>query len=670
MVQFPELPPQPPAAPKTLLRKLSRRLKARRRALDLMAVLRDPNSVARTRRAARDEAMQRTALDAPADLLPEIREARARSPQLLFPAQAEALLTARTAGWAEAAPMFRAIATAPLEGPGAQSLLAPPKPFPPATLAAPVPGRPIDLPPDVAARTVVYTVATGARPPLHPVPARPDGLRFLCFTDQALAVPGWEIRPLGQGNGPFHKICAHRALAEAAPDADRSLYVAPERLLIGNLDTLFTRWLADTPLALWRHGESGDWHDLAERRAVARAPTAAAVLAQAEACAATAMPRDRGLHDTGLLWRRHHDPAVARLMEDWWRLDREAPGADEMSLCRALHGGEAAVAPAVLPEALGTAELNIFFGRYARPPVPRPEAPALRAARLPVTFLYHDRWRDHGITIMRGLQLSRMIAGRWSDRYDVAYTADIDAVRDRVVIVNRSAIQGYDEDELAALKARNPLVVSDWQDLPVVPGKNRLFDAHLAMSPLQALDMSRRYPDAPCFYVTHHVNPDVPASSPPTDRLRTGYFGLLDNTVLPGPLRGEVELVHAVDASFTAAHWQAAAPRFNCHWIVRRISQWEWHKPFLKGFVAARCGAAVIVTRDDLNAAFYLGDDYPFYAAGSDPAELEMAWLRAKSEFGGPEWLKALDIMRQVAARATEAQVCAEFRFMLDELLG
>jgi hypothetical protein len=47
-----------------------------------------------------------------------------------------------------------------------------------------------------------------------------------------------------------------------------------------------------------------------------------------------------------------------------------------------------------------------------------------------------------------------------------------------------------------------------------------------------------------------------------------------------------------------------------------------------------------------------------------------MTWARAKSEFGGAEWRKALDIMRQVAARSTEEQVAAEFRFMLDELLG
>ncbi len=666
-VKFPDLPPAPAPKPTGALRRISRRLGMRRRGEALLKTLLDPQSVARARDADRDVALRRAAIETPDVLLATMRAERERAPQALFPAQAEALLTARTAGWAAALPLFRAIAAEPLDGPGAGSLLAPPRPYPAASLVVPVASRPVDLPPEAAAKIVVYTVAAGGRPPLHPILAKPAGLRFICFTDQDLAVPGWEIRPLGSGNAAFHKICPHEVLRGTAPDAEFSLYVAPDRLLVGNLDTLFTRWLVHSPFATWRHGESPDWTDLAERRAIGRAPTAAAVLTQAEACAAAAVSRDQGLHDTGLLWRRHGDPAVVRLMETWWRCEEEAPGADEMSLCRAEHA--VGTAPDILPAGLGSEGLNIFFGRYTRPPVPRPDSPSLRAARIPIAFVYHDRWRDHGITIMRGRQLSRMIAERYPDRFEVTYTADLDAVRDQMVIVNRGALQGYTVEELAGLKARNALLVSDWLDLPVVTETNRLFDAHLAMSPLQALDMSRRYPDAPCFYVTHHVNPDVPHSTPPTDQLRTGYFGLLDNTVLPGALTGAVELVSAVDSSFTARHWQEAAPRFNCHWIVRRISQWEWHKPFLKGFVAARCGAAVIVTRDDLNASFYLGDDYPFYAESLDPADLEMTWLRAESGFGGPDWVMALDIMKQVAARSTEEQVCTEFRFMLDELL-
>jgi hypothetical protein len=94
---------------------------------------------------------------------------------------------------------------------------------------------------------------------------------------------------------------------------------------------------------------------------------------------------------------------------------------------------------------------------------------------------------------------------------------------------------------------------------------------------------------------------------------------------------------------------------------------WDW-KPFLKGFVAARCGAVVIVTADDGDAPHYLGDDYPFYSRSPSPVDLEMALATAAAAFGGPDWQRARDIMAQVAARSSDAQVCAEFRAMIEEV--
>jgi hypothetical protein len=39
--------------------------------------------------------------------------------------------------------------------------------------------------------------------------------------------------------------------------------------------------------------------------------------------------------------------------------------------------------------------------------------------------------------------------------------------------------------------------------------------------------------------------------------------------------------------------------------------------------VAARCNAVVVAMRDDDDALQYLGDDYPLYVRGPDPALLE-----------------------------------------------
>ena len=154
---------------------------------------------------------------------------------------------------------------------------------------------------------------------------------------------------------------------------------------------------------------------------------------------------------------------------------------------------------------------------------------------------------------------------------------------------------------------------------------------------------------------------------PPADRLRTGYFGDLENTVRPPSLAGMVELV-GIDTRDVNDNWLTALPHYNCHWIVRRARPWDGWKPFLKGFVAARCGAAVIVTADDGDAPYYLGDDYPFYARSVEPADLEMAMASVAAAFGGPDWRRARDIMAQVAERCTDAVVCAEFKVMMDQL--
>ena len=108
------------------------------------------------------------------------------------------------------------------------------------------------------------------------------------------------------------------------------------------------------------------------------------------------------------------------------------------------------------------------------------------------------------------------------------------------------------------------------------------------------------------------------------DRPRTGYFGFLRNTHCPASLGGMIDLV-GIDTARVEMSWLDALPDYNAHWIVRRRGKaHDGWKPFLKGFVAARCNAVVITGRDDDDALQYLGDDYPFYVRGTDAATLEM----------------------------------------------
>ena len=493
------------------------------------------------------------AFERPQRLLGPVRAARRLLPGRLFLAQAEALLVARARGWAAAAPLFLGLAEpaarAALSGPAAAPLLRSDAVTGAAlTLAIPARARPSGLPPETAADLAIYTAVFGRPRPLPPVFGVAERVRFLCFTDQEIAAPGWEIRAPATGApadpaqaAAWHKIRPEAALAEAAPGAAASLWLDPERALIGNADTLFTRWLLPHDLVVWRHA-GRDWRDMAERHLLAGHVPAGAILAQAEVFEATGVPSGRGGADTGMIWRRHGTPAAAALTEAWWRAWAETPGADDLALYRALHGGhrgahraghpEPAPAPplrpAILPARLGTAGDNVFVVETARRPLrPRPSgSPARPEGRaLPVVFLSAAAHAKSASTFLRGRQLSAMVAAHGAGRYEVRFTEAAADVRDAVVVLTKGAMASLTTSEIAALSARNIATIGCWDDIRPDPEKTRAVDAHMTLSHRQTLDLNRIFPETPAFLVTHHVNSQVPAVVPPADRLRTGYFG-------------------------------------------------------------------------------------------------------------------------------------------------
>ncbi|MFC0199555.1 hypothetical protein [Paracoccus rhizosphaerae] len=492
-----------------------------------------------------------------------------------------------------------------------------------------------------------------------------------------MEVTGWEVivTPDHAASETFAAICPHRLLTEAAPDAEWSLFLESSRIPLGNLHTLITRWLIKQDIALWRHPAASDWRGLVEYSLLTGRHPAAAVLAQAKKYQSADAHEKHTACDTGMIWRRHANVAVKAQMDAWWALQEAEPKGDPaLSLHRLTQQDHFPTEMiAQLPSALGTAEDNIFFARNVPDLLalqPRLQSPGLQTHKIPITFLFAEQRRQSGITLMRARQLSQMVATAYPDRYEVTLRSDIGSVRDQVVIVNRGAIEFNSREDLDELRGRNIASISDWLDLPVRPKTIPVFDAHMTLCLPQTIALNKLYPNTPAFHVTHHVNPAVPECTGPTDRLRTGYFGRFANTSCPNSLSTMIELVNVVDASFTPSEWARQAPMYNCHWIIREIDHLQEWKPFLKGFVAARCGAVVIVTRDDMNAMHYLGDDYPFYADSLATADLEMAWLKAASAFGSKEWGKAQAIMRQVKERSSDRQVMVEFKSMLDEILS
>ena len=665
--------------------------------------------------------LRKLAIIDPARVLGIARAARKLAPRSAFLAQAEAMMTARALGWDAAAPLFEAFRA---EGGGAASALLRHRQAPAIWPALPAAQRPAALTEAEARSIVIYTVAFGAGPEPAPLFHGVPGLRFLCLTDRVdLAVAGWETVALAPSLGApgtaeraagWARILPHRALALAAPEARASLFLAPDRKLVGNAHTLMLRWLLPHDLVLWRSEIGADWQDLAEAHLIGAVPEpdatraavpAARVLAQARACAARDLPRDLGACDTGMIWRRHGAPEVAALMEAWWTSEARAPGLEAISLyaavndpapedpaTEAISGPEPVPEPAagardpdpaarrrllrVLPAALGSAANNAFVAataprpprRLAFPAGPRTARPPAAGQRLRVAFVYAEKYAAAASTILRGKQLSELVAARYPGEIEMAYQSETADLAGRVVILTKGAIETHSANEIAELARRNLAVIGSWDDMLPEPDKMAAMDATMAVSNRQAHDFGRLFPGTPSYHVTHHVNSQVRPMTPPTDRLRAAYFGYPANTYRPDSLGHMIDFV-GLDTSKVEMNWLDLLPNYNCHWIVRRSKPHDGWKPFLKGFVAARCQAVLAVGRKDEDAAQYLGDDYPFYVRGPDPKLLEYDMMAIAAAFGGPEWRRAKEIMAQVAARSTDAQVCAEFRAMIEDVI-
>jgi hypothetical protein len=627
------------------------------------------------------------ALEYPAVMLGPIRALRklpVKAVSAARTARVDAVLSARVHGWSDAAD--RLDAAAPTCGPGSQGLsalqpLARPvasirKTTAPLPLARPVVRRGADLPDAMADRLVVYTALIGEDRSPPSIFVRPDGVRFVCFTDRPLDrdIEGgqWEVSLVEPVSDPVrersrYRILPHEVLEVVAPECDWSIYVDPDLLVVGNLQTLVTRWLLPHEMVMFRDPTAAGWWDLAERHVILGEVGAALVGGFAE-LESLDVPATAGAYDTSLIWRRHMEPTVIEQMKRWWEITSRFPGLDDLSL--AVGSADPATArPTSLPLSLGAADDSWFSAA-----VPAPAAPTLRRTTAPgrrrttVAFLRDPVANQEITTVLRGEQLSRLVAERYSDEYDVVYTDDRHSLSDHVVIVLKQALQHLAPDELEELSRRNIAVVNCWDDHP--PDRDRLLaaDAQMVLAIGQLIDLRRRLPERPTFMVTHHVNLDFPSGDPPQDRLRTGYFGAPYNTVLPPTLNDLIDVVHTAVLVADDSHWMQRLLDHNCHWAIRKRQYWDGWKPFMKGFVAARYGAPVIVGVDDDDAKYYLGDDYPFYATGTSDAELELLLLRVDAAFGGPEWELARGIMRQVAERSSDAQVCADFHRMVDHL--
>lgn len=190
-------------------------------------------------------------------------------------------------------------------------------------------------------RGVIYTCITGGYDDLHDIAAYgyvDPKWDYVCFTDdEALVAEGrvgiWEVRPLAFAeldsgrNNRWHKMHPHALF----PDADESIYTD------ANIDILSTALFADIAriggdFILPRHFNNqcvyAEFRDVLKRGIDDRET----VERQRRMVEESGMPRNYGQTENNVIYRRHNEPGIVDLDEEWWRMIRDHSKRDQLSL--------------------------------------------------------------------------------------------------------------------------------------------------------------------------------------------------------------------------------------------------------------------------------------------------------------------------------------------------
>jgi len=270
--------------------------------------------------------------------------------------------------------------------------------------------------------------------------------------------------------------------------------------------------------------------------------------------------------------------------------------------------------------------------------------------RLPVAFV---KYYEKGSTVMGADQIADGLRGRgWNARsIPVGELAGFSG--GILLFIKTSRL-----DHLLRAKARGNRLVLDVQDTVVFKRwiKNSwLFDALIFKSRRQLADFGR--PRRADCVIYHQWDPRYSVNQAPRERLALGYLGLSRSLALWGRLPG----VEYVDHDYFAA-----GKRFNCHLSIREPGREFLYKPNCKVSTAAACEANLITTRDDSTVEL-LGEDYPFYCEPQRDSILA-AIERARAAFGGAEWQRGLDRMRQVRELTCMERVLDGYEALLRRL--
>jgi hypothetical protein len=191
-------------------------------------------------------------------------------------------------------------------------------------------------PPDPA--KIVYTAIAAGRDALKSPGRIPPGWTAVCFTDDPVDHPEWDVRPLPREHeDPVRDARRLKLLPhEAFPGAEVSLWMDGNFAVACDLDALVEEHLGEVDLAFHSHPQRDCVYEEGIACIDRQKDDAATIVRQLLRYARSGYPEHAGLPATGVVLRRH-TVSVSRFNAVWWDELSQGSRRDQLAVGWALR---------------------------------------------------------------------------------------------------------------------------------------------------------------------------------------------------------------------------------------------------------------------------------------------------------------------------------------------
>lgn len=192
-------------------------------------------------------------------------------------------------------------------------------------------------------KIVIYTAIFGGKDKLTELKFIPKGCDFVCFTDSDLESRAWQIKkmkPVHEDpvrSAKVYKILPHKFFLEY----EYSVWVDGNFFIRGDVKELINKYLKECNFAAFDHKQNKhDPRDCIYEEAEALIEMAGRekykddpelIKRQVEKYRQEGYPENNGLTTNMILVRRHNEPDIIKVMEDWWKEIKENSRRDQLS---------------------------------------------------------------------------------------------------------------------------------------------------------------------------------------------------------------------------------------------------------------------------------------------------------------------------------------------------